>query len=287
MPIDQHISRRQQQARFQFGRNWTEYNRNVTEAEIAAAQSGIEKLLPSGIHGRSVFDVGCGSGIHSLGFLRLGSSSVTAVDYDPICIETAARLVGTRYFGAAEFICRQADALALPEDLRGTRFDIVYSWGVLHHTGNLWRALESVSAVVAPHGLLVIAIYHKTPFCALWRREKAWYSNASTPAQAAAQLLYKTAFYGAKIASGRNPFTSKPSRRGMKAKNDLHDWLGGFPYESATPDEIRSRLNSLGFRKVREFIVSPPAFGIFGTGCDEYVYKRNSDEDVSAGGTLP
>jgi hypothetical protein len=56
--------------------------------------------------------------------------------------------------------------------------------------------------------------------------------------------------------------------------HDLHDWLGGYPYESITPIQVAQELTNLGFAHVRSKI-EPRSIGLFGSGCDEYVYARH------------
>jgi SAM-dependent methyltransferase len=256
--------------RFDFGKNWAHYAQSVTDKDIRTAEAGLLKLLPNTIPGSSVLDIGCGSGIHTLCFLQLGCKAVTAIDYDPLAVRTAEWLVTTRYSGKgrAEFYC--ADVLDLPSHLRDHQFDIVYCWGVLHHTGDLWRALDLTLQLVRPGGSLVLAIYHRTPLCPVWKFEKRLYARAPHAIQALARFVYITTYHGARALSRRG---EKRVERGMHASTDLHDWMGGYPYESASPQEIRRKLNSAGFTKLLEFIVAPPAFGIWGSGCDEYVYQ--------------
>ena len=65
-------------------------------------------------------------------------------------------------------------------------FDFVYSWGVLHHTGDMYRALRGAAGRVAPGGRFLFALYRRTPLCWLWKLEKRWYAGASPAAQARA-----------------------------------------------------------------------------------------------------
>ena len=86
---------------------------------------------------------------------------------------------------------------------------------------------------------------------------------------------YKTA-YLAGSATGRNPSVyvrNYKSARGMNWHRDVHDWLGGYPYESANPAEVKTQLGRLGFTVIRS-IERPAGIGIFGTGCDEFVSRR-------------
>ena len=62
----------------------------------------------------------------------------------------------------------------------------------------------------------------------------------------------------------------------MSFFHDVHDWLGGYPYESVSRDETVAILNDLGFFHVRSFVKKNmiARSGILGSGCDEYVFKR-------------
>ena len=148
----------------------------------------------------------------------------------------------------------------------------------LHHTGEMWRALEHVTTFVRPGGLLAVAIYRRTPACAFWRREKKLYSSAPAPVRLLIRSLYKTAYLSAIAASGRNPFgyvfNYHNRTRGMSFHHDIHDWLGGYPYESASPDKIAGFMNKHHFSVDRSFQRPAAVKGLFGTHCDEYVAVR-------------
>jgi hypothetical protein len=157
-------------------------------------------------------------------------------------------------------------------------YDVVYSWGVLHHTGEMWRALQSVTTFVRPGGLLAVAIYRRTPACAFWKREKKFYSSAPTPVRLLIRSLYKTAYRSAIAASGRNPFdyvfNYHNRTRGMSFHHDIHDWLGGYPYESASPDELAAFMAQHGLSIERSFQRLAAVMGFFGSHCDEFVARR-------------
>jgi SAM-dependent methyltransferase len=133
--------------------------------------------------------------------LRLGASQVDGVDIDPDSIE-AARSLLSKFDVGKNWSVETANLLWLDPQ----PYDVVYSWGVLHHTGEMWRALERVTTFVRPGGLLAVAIYRRTPACAFWKREKKFYSSAPAPVRLLIRSLYKTAYLSAIAASGRNPF---------------------------------------------------------------------------------
>ena len=155
-------------------------------------------------------------------------------------------------------------------------FDIVYSWGVLHHTGAMHQAIEDAASLVRPGGLFAFAFYRKTRLCGVWTHIKRWYARASPEGQQRARSIYIVLFKLALRATGRD-FESYVrnyrSNRGMNFEHDLHDWIGGYPYESIRPSEVAAAMAKSGFEHVRSN-TRPYEIGFFGSGCDEYVYRR-------------
>jgi 2-polyprenyl-6-hydroxyphenyl methylase/3-demethylubiquinone-9 3-methyltransferase len=263
------------QTHFKFGENWADYSRLVDEDRIQQAEADLLRLLPrEDLTGKSFLDIGCGSGLHSLAALRLGVSSVTCIDIDPKSVETACNVIGSRWRGSnAAF--RVGNVFSLPGD-RDARFDVVYSWGVLHHTGAMWEAITTASQMVSADGHLVIAIYNRTPLCGFWRWEKKHFSGASKPVQRAVSGLFACAQTLRTLGSGRLPPSWRGDSgrsRGMDASHDRLDWLGGYPYESASPVEVGEHMTGMGFRLIRSFNTEP-GLGVFGAGCAEYVFRR-------------
>jgi hypothetical protein len=149
------------------------------------------------------------------------------------------------------------------------------AWGVLHHTGNMWEALGKAASMVAPNGLLAIALYRKTHMDLFWKLEKRVYAHAPKIIQNVMRAVYIAALRLRNIATGgsfREYVANYKSSRGMDFYHDVHDWLGGYPYETALAPEVETRLASLGFTAERVF-AHPMSVGLFGSGCDEYVYR--------------
>jgi 2-polyprenyl-6-hydroxyphenyl methylase/3-demethylubiquinone-9 3-methyltransferase len=260
---------------FAFGENWKSFARLVDEKRIAEAEVGLARLFgPEGIRGARFLDIGCGSGLSSLAALRLGAAIVEAVDIDPVSVAATRETLKARA-PRDDWAARVQSVFDLSPGRDG-QFDIVYSWGVLHHTGDMWRAVEYAASMVANGGLLAIALYGKTPACGFWRPEKRFYSRAPRFMQAVIATTFKAVVILRMLRAGQNPVKQTRERvtmRGMSWSHDIHDWLGGYPYESASPDEVHALLERLGFRIVREF-VHVPSHGRYGTGCDEYVARR-------------
>lgn len=262
----------QAESHFEFGKNWSDFSRLIDERAVAEAEKGILALVPAeAIKGASWLDIGSGSGIHSLAAHRLGAADITAIDIDADSVETTRRVL------AAGGVQARAERMSVFELDGLGQFDVVYSWGVLHHTGDMWRAIRCAAERVKPGGILAIALYQKTPLCGAWTREKEWYTSASEPLRKVARGIYVGAYFINSAFRGQNPFRQLreyKSYRGMSFHHDVHDWLGGFPYESSTADETNRFIEQLGFTslKTREL---KPGKGYLGTGCAEYVYRKN------------
>jgi 2-polyprenyl-3-methyl-5-hydroxy-6-metoxy-1,4-benzoquinol methylase len=174
---------------FAFGDNWAEYAKNISARDIDEAIDGLRRLLgEADLEGKRFLDIGSGSGIHSLAALRLGASEVVAIDLDPKSVSTTQHVL-QRHTAGSRYIVKQASVFDLdPGDL-GT-FDVVYSWGVLHHTGDLDRAIRKAAAMVEPGGEFVFALYHRTWLCPFWTIEKKWYAKASNYGQTLVRSIY-------------------------------------------------------------------------------------------------
>lgn len=247
------------ESHFAFGKNWLDYAEKIDEGRISQAISDLQRL--SGrerFDGMSFLDIGCGSGLHSLAALRMGAGRVVGVDIDADSV-AAARKTFARFSPGANAEFREVSVFDMAPQEYGD-FDLVYSWGVLHHTGDMYRALSAAADLVRIDGVFMIALYKKTPFCGMWRVIKRWYSSAQEATQRRAMRAYALVHRLLYVVTGRNfdaMVNGYAKRRGMDYKNDVHDWLGGFPYESISPDGCRNFFAGLGFEVEREFIQPP------------------------------
>lgn len=266
--------------RFMFGENWRAFLHHLTEDRIVTAiQSLQEDLGVADLEGKRFLDIGCGSGLFSLAARRLGAR-VHSFDYDPASVACALEL-RRRYFpDDPEWTVEEGSALdrGYLESI-GT-FDVVYSWGVLHHTGEMWRALENAALPVSDDGgLLFIAIYNDCGAESLsWRRKKKRYNELPKlvrPAYALAMMApyeikeIARAFLGFRPIQYVRSWTDYRGKRGMSRWHDIIDWVGGYPYEFATADELVAFYRERGFaaKMVRR---------AGGLGCHELVFVHSS-----------
>lgn len=268
--------------RFEFGRNWRRFLDLVEEPTIAKAVDALRAMLEvEALTGRRFLDIGSGSGLHSLAAARLGAR-VTSFDYDPESVGCTTAL-RQRYAPAASWEIRRGSALDADFMRELGRFDVVYAWGSLHHTGDLWRALELTIRAVRPGGRLYLAIYNDQGRRSLrWRNIKRIYCSGPV-GRAAMSMMFIPYFlvHDAKEALGRgeNPvrrLLGAQAARGMSPVRDWFDWLGGYPFEVARPEAV------VRFCRERGLACDRLTTG-GGSGCNEYVFTHASLEPPGTG----
>jgi 2-polyprenyl-3-methyl-5-hydroxy-6-metoxy-1,4-benzoquinol methylase len=261
--------------RFAFGKNWQRFLSQLNDERIAQAERSLKEMLgPDEIGDRTFIDVGCGSGLFSLAAMRLGARRVHSLDFDPDSVECAAQLRGRFFAGDSRWSVEVGNALDSDYLSRLGSWNIVYSWGVLHHTGDMWRALDNVTHLVDSEGKLFISIYNDLGRVSqYWKVVKRLY-NIHPVGRAAVSSLYIPYYtlrcIAADVVRLRNPmqrFTEYQKERGMSIIHDWFDWLGGHPYEYARADEIFSFYKDRGFVLDKMHTTS-------GGGCNEFVFRR-------------
>ena len=129
--------------RFQFGANWTSFLETLDDERIEGAELSLKTMIGIGdLSGKQFLDIGSGSGLFSLAARSLGAK-VYSIDYDPKSVECT-RELKKRYFpGDDNWVIEEASVLNKQYMTSLGKFDIVYSWGVLHHTGDMQKALNN------------------------------------------------------------------------------------------------------------------------------------------------
>jgi 2-polyprenyl-6-hydroxyphenyl methylase/3-demethylubiquinone-9 3-methyltransferase len=265
--------------RFEFGENWARFLRVVDEERIAEAKASLRAVLGRDrLTGLTFIDVGSGSGLFSLAAARLGAARVHSFDLDPSCVACALELRRRYPPRGVQWTVEPGNALDTGYlDSLGT-FDIVYSWGVLHHTGDMWAAIDNVTRLVGRDGSLFISIYNDQGLVSrMWRWVKRLYNALPDAARVPYVVLVMTpreAWMAASLSLQGRPmkyvrtWTDYKATRGMSRWHDLVDWVGGYPFEVATPEGVFDRLHRRGFMLERLATCRG------GLGCNQFVFSR-------------
>ncbi len=252
---------------FSFGKNWISYLDTVADDEVQRAEDDIKLWLDNLDFGDgTVLDIGSGSGIHSLAFHRLGSKSVHSFDYDEHSV-SATRTLWQRAGSPSNWVVEHGSILDGDYCASLGKFDVVYSWGVLHHTGKMWEAVANAFGLVAPGGHIWISLYKKGPRYSRDLELKRKYNKSSRFGKRLMEWKRIGRFMLSRARHLQNPFAwNKKLGRGMNVYHDVIDWLGGLPYETATEDEV------LTFARKREFTLERVKASPEG-GCSVYVFS--------------
>jgi 2-polyprenyl-6-hydroxyphenyl methylase/3-demethylubiquinone-9 3-methyltransferase len=264
--------------RFEFGANWSRFLNHLDERRITEAEKSLKKMLGlESLEGKRFLDIGSGSGLFSLAARRLGAK-IYSFDYDPKSVACTQEL-RRRYFpDDPDWVVEEGSVLD-QEYLNGLgQFNIVYSWGVLHHTGQMWKALENARLAVVPGGKLFIAIYNDQGRTSrLWTAIKQRYNQLPAMLKFLILVPCFARLWGPTILRDLcklKPFHSwrTYSRlRGMSPWHDVVDWIGGYPFEVAKPEHI------FDFYREHGFVLDRLSTCAGGIGCNEFVFTKCND----------
>lgn len=254
-------------AAFDFGRNWRDF---LDHTDVDADAKGMEASLrgflgEEHLRGRSFLDIGCGTGLASLAALRLGATQVTSIDVSENSARCAEELRSRYGFEPERWDVRRGSILdkAVADALPVA--DVVYAWGVLHHTGDMALAFEHACGRVAVGGWFQTAIYNRTWTSPAWRAIKRAYNHRGAVGRFAMHGSFFAYNAAARAVGLKHPFRRE---RGMSVWYDAVDWLGGYPYEFATHDEVVALVNRHGrFNLVKSHKDS-------GFGCNDFLFHR-------------
>jgi 2-polyprenyl-6-hydroxyphenyl methylase/3-demethylubiquinone-9 3-methyltransferase len=262
--------------RFAFGANWSRFMECVDERRIKAAEDSLIEMTRNAdsIAGRTFLDAGSGSGLFSLAASRLGAARVHSFDYDANSVATTAEIKRRFRPASPAWTVECGDILNRDYVDSLGKWDVVYSWGVLHHTGRMWEAIANACDLVAGGGLLFIAIYNDQGWkTRVWKKIKRLYSAnvLGRAAVLAAFIPYWTMRgAGGDLLRFRNPlrrYRDYRSERGMSIVHDWIDWLGGYPFEAARPEAVFRYVTDRGFT-LRNLMTCG------NLGCNQFVFER-------------
>lgn len=271
--------------RFAFGANWKKFIAHIDEERIQASIRDLRRLIQEEtLDDKAFLDIGCGSGLSSLAAHRLGAR-VHSFDYDPNSV-AATTAVRDRFAAhGRQWVVEQGSALDDGYMRALGCYDIVYSWGVLHHTGDMWRACDLAAKAVRDGGKLALAIYNDQGGASRrWSIIKRCYVRSPMLIKAAIVALVGLFFEGRAMAIRmlrlQNPlplsdWRKRRNDRGMSVFHDLIDWVGGYPFEVAKPEEV------FCFFRRRGFILEHLKTCGGGHGCNEFMFRKSNGPQVN------
>jgi 2-polyprenyl-6-hydroxyphenyl methylase/3-demethylubiquinone-9 3-methyltransferase len=275
--MSQHATEVATGQRFEFGKNWAWFLETLNDDKIAEAVASLRDMLEvDSLAGRSFLDIGSGSGLFSLAARKLGAR-VHSLDYDPNSVGCTQTLRDRYFPNDEQWTVEPGSALDSAYIRSLGKFDVVYSWGVLHHTGDMWSALANAAIPVADHGQLFIAIYNDQGSNSVrWLKTKQLYNRLP---ESLRFLVVWPSFWvlnwrtivkdTLKLQPLKSIRAYGKGGRGMSFWQDVIDWVGGYPFEVAKPEELFDFYRKLGFSLTR----LRTAGGSL--GCNELVFRKD------------
>lgn len=263
-------------ARFEFGKNWEKFlGRGDIQEQVKEAEKSLQDWLDvQDLQSKSFLDIGSGSGLFSLAAKNMGAK-VYSFDYDKDSVSCTQYLKDKFYQNDTQWQVERGDVLDREYLSKFDKFDIVYSWGVLHHTGNMYQALENAGDLVADGGILFIAIYNDQGRASkMWKGIKRAYSSSPKVLRGFILVPCFLRLWGPTTIKdffrGR-PFSTWRTyikQRGMSPYRDVVDWVGGYPFEVAKPEEIFDFFHKKGYTLKKMYTAGG------GHGCNQYVFRK-------------
>ncbi len=262
--------------RFEFGKNWASFLETLDDQKIAEAVDSLRQMLETdSLEGKTFLDIGSGSGLFSLAARKMGAW-VHSLDYDPNSVACTQEL-RRRYFPNDDrWTVESGSALDAAYIAALGKFDVVYSWGVLHHTGDMWTALANAAVPVAPQGKFFVAIYNDQGTSSRrWTKTKRLYNQL--PSSLRFLVLWPSFWVLNWRTLTKDTLRLDPLKsirnygkglRGMSFWQDVVDWVGGYPFEVATPEQIFDFYRQRGFELQRLRTCGGSL------GCNEFVFRK-------------
>ena len=242
--------------RFAFGDNWKDFigsNFSVERIEISKKHM-LDFMALRDLSGHDFLDIGCGSGLHSIAALTSGAARVHGFDFDHNSV-AASDLVREKMGNPPNWTTEQGSVLDDAFMASLPQFQIVYSWGVLHHTGDVWHAIRNAAGRVAPGGLFYIALYSADvqidPTPEFWLEVKRKYMAGGSFTRRRMELWYIWRFMIVRrpwrLFTLLYTMRQYKKKRGMNMMTDIRDWLGGWPMEFVYDNDAIDFVTKLGF----------------------------------------
>ena len=265
--------------RYEFGKNWQSFNKSSFSEERLniAVESILSFVHLDTLNGKTFLDIGSGSGLQSLAAYKAGAKKIFSFDYDINSVEATRSL--WRLAGEPKnwTIC-QGSVLDDKFIQSLGEFDIVYSWGVLHHTGKIWDALNNSRIPLKKDGVLYVSLYSKeayqNPPPEYWLKVKQNYNKAGYYNKKLIEVKY---IYNSLMKSKiRNIYQlikmafQYKINRGMSLWTDVKDWLGGWPMEFTSAQEVLLKTQG----ELNLCLINLK----MGSGCTEYLFKNKNVE---------
>ena len=239
--------------RFGFGSNWSSFvNKKFSDEKLESSIDAFKRFTKLDcLKEYDFLDIGCGSGLHSLAALKLNARKITSFDFDPNSVESTLKIRELNSVNAENWQILEGSVLDIEFVSKLGKYNFVYSWGVLHHTGNVWLALENAASTVSNNGYFYIALYSfdVQPDPDFWLLIKKRYVGSGFISKKILEFWYLFRFVlgSSFLTLIKYPFTKEKRFRGMDLMTDIRDWLGGWPMEFVWDAEVVDYLKKLNF----------------------------------------
>lgn len=263
--------------RFEFGKNWKNFLKKLNNERISIAEKSLLTMLTKEqLKEKTFLDIGSGSGLSSLAAKNL-KAKVTSFDYDDSSVACTKELKNKYYPNDKYWSILQGSILDKKFLKSLGKFNIVYSWGVLHHTGNMFEAINNSLNLIENNGVFFIAIYNDQGI-----KSKIWwyvkYTYNRLPFLLKKPFAFTLGFFlqfilimiyliKLKPMVIIDPIINYKKKRGMSMTSDILDWYGGFPFEYIKFEELINYIEKKGlkFQKGKKSLSS---------GCHELVFIK-------------